>query len=335
MKYNISDIAKLSGVSKATVSRIINNKPNGFGKETKERVEKIIKELNYRPNELARSVGRSSSKMIGLIIPNISNQLYPPLVRGVDDYISQKGYTMLLCNSDSNPEIEQKHLLSFIDKRTDGIIICSGVSNEKFLKQYSKYNTPFVLIGRSFDKDYSDASITGDNEAASSMAVEFLIKNGNRNIAYLDGDPKVSGSIQKLKGYKQILFENGIQYNEEIVKNGDFSIEFGYKSVTNFLNSKTNFSAIFAGSDLIAIGAIKALKFNGIRVPEDVEVIGCDGIELSEIYEPNISTVSKPHYEMAQEASKMLIEIIEGKTSCMRHLTIKPTLVLRDTTKLI
>ncbi len=332
-KYTISDIAEICNVSKATVSRVINNKSCGVGEETKRRIQKTMKELNYRPSSLARSVATSCSHMIGLIIPDVSNLFYPSLIRGVSDYLDENGYSLCLSNSDSDPKKEKNHLLSMVDLRVDGVILCSGVSNENFLAQYRKYNVPIVFIGRTFDIHLSDGSITGDNTKGAEMAMKHLLSSGNRRIVYLDGNAGVSGAIQRYEGYRQALMQAGIELDESLVHFGDFTIEFGQTKLEELIRFGVKFDAVFAGSDLIGIGVVKALHAAGKKVPDEIEVIGFDGIELSEIFEPQLSTVRKPHYDMAREATRMLLSIIEGTAGEIRHISVQPTLILRNTTR--
>lgn len=332
-RYSIADIAKIAGVSKATVSRVINNKSEGVGLETKEKILDIIHQLNYRPNSLARSVAISRSKMIGLIIPDISNLFYPAIVRGVSDYIQQYDYSLLLYNSDSNAELERKQLLSMVDKRVDGVILCSGVSNEAFLKEYRRYGVPLVLIGRIFDSYLSDGSITGDNEKGLRMSTQYIIGHGNRKILYLEGNLATSGAMQRMAGYRRALEAAGIPYDEKLVYSGEFSIQYGYQAVQRAREAGVKFDAVVSGSDLIAIGAVKALREAGLRVWQDVEVIGFDNIELSKIFTPGLSTVSKPHYAMATEASRILLSCVEKEPVPLKHLIVETELVLRETTR--
>ena len=164
-KYRIAEIAEICGVSKATVSRVINHSAQGVGKETRNKVQKVIDELDYRPNVLARSIATRRSNMIGLITPDVSNFFYPEIIRSVTDYMDSKGYSVLIANSDYDPQKEAAQLLRMIDLRADGIILCSGVSNSEFLKDFRKYHVPLGLLGRTFDSSLSDVSISGNNVA--------------------------------------------------------------------------------------------------------------------------------------------------------------------------
>lgn len=332
-KYSIEEIAKLSGVSKATVSRVINNNPHGVSEKTKKRVQQVIDNLNYRPNVLARSIALNKSNMIGLIVPDVANFFYPTIIRSVTDYMSSKNYSVLLANSDYEPEKEASELLGMIDKRVDGIILCSGVSNSLFLRKFREYKIPIALLGRTFDSSLSDVSISGNNEIGGYKSAKFLLDGGNRKIVYIEGNPGISGSQQRLRGYKRALNESGITIDPALIINGEYSITFGKKTVDVLLDNGIEFDAIMTGSDLIAIGAVSELIKRGIQIPEEKEVIGFDNIELSSVFYPPLTTISKPHYDMAQHLSRQLINAIEGRKINLPHTVVEPFLVERETTR--
>lgn len=332
-KYTIGEIAEICHVSKATVSRVINNNPRGVGEETRQRILDTIQELNYRPNALARSVATARSGMVGLIVPDVSNFFYPKVIRGVMDYMDTKGYSVIVGNSDYNPEQEARQLLNLIDKRVDGIILCSGASNKKFLKEFRKYHVPIGLMGRSFDMALSDVSISGDNIKGAYKSAHYLIRAGYRRIAFVEGSFATSGGTQRLEGYRQAMAAAGIPVDPSILLEGDYTIEFGREAAKEILRKKSKVEAIMTGSDLVAIGIVAQLQESGLRVPEDIEVIGYDNIELASVFQPPLSTISKPHYDMAQHIAKQLIRVIEGERVSLPHMTVEPELVLRDTTK--
>ena len=332
-KISIAEIARICNVSKATVSRVINDSPIGVGEETRKRVKQVMEELNYRPNALARGVAVSRSFMIGVIVPDVSNFFYPRIIRGISDYLEKHGYSMIVCNSDYDPEKEAKLLMSLVDRRVDGVILCSGYSNKAFLEQYRKYQVPLVLLGRTFDSSVSNASITGDNVKGAKKAASYLIRGGNRRIVYVEGKTEISGSRQRLTGYKEALSEHQIPFDPKLLLSGDYSIEFGRQAARELLEKKIVFDAVMTGSDLIAIGLVSGLLDAGIRIPEDVEVMGFDNIELAEVFRPALSTVSKPHYQMAQYLAEQIVRIIEGEKPELAHVVVEPMLKLRQTTK--
>lgn len=333
MPYSIADIARKAGVSTTTVSRVINHISKGVSSATRERVQAVIYEMNYRPNLQARGIAKSRSGIIGVIIPDVSNLFYPQILRGIDDYISERGYSMMLCNSDSDPEQEKKQLLSMVDNRVAGVILCSGVSNESFLKNYGAYEMPLVMIGRNFDSQYADGCIIGDNEGGMYRSTEYMIGHGHKDILYLDGPAQVAGPMYRLVGFRHAAMDYKVPVQDDLVCLGEFSIEYGFDTVQWMLDNGRHFTAVIAGSDLIAIGAVKALLKNGVQVPGDVEVMGFDNIDLSSIFEPSLSTISKPHYAMAQEAARMLLEVIGGKRPAIHRVQTASELILRDTTR--
>lgn len=331
--YSIAEIAEICNVSKATVSRVINSSPHGVGEETRQKVLKVIEALNYRPNALARSIATARSGMVGLIVPDVSNFFYPRVIRGVMDYMDTKGYSVIVGNSDYNVDQEAKQLLNLVDKRVDGIILCSGVSNKRFLKEFRKYRIPIGLLGRSFDMALSDVSISGDNIKGAYKSADYLLQAGYRKIAFIEGNFNVSGGMQRLEGYKQAHAAMGIPMDHCLLMDGDYTIEYGRKAVRELLRKKMPFDAIMTGSDLIAIGAVAQLIASGLRVPDDVEVIGYDNIELSSVFYPPLSTISKPHYDMAWFVAEQLVKVIEDQKVQLPHMLVEPQLVLRATTK--
>ncbi len=333
MNYTISDIAKICGVSKATVSRVINNKSEGVGADTKERILETIKELNYRPNVLARSIAGVESKMIGVVVPDITNPYFPQLVRGIDDYLSDLGYTIFLCNSDNDSEKEKRHLYSFVDKRVDGIILATGMDNMEILDIIKQYNIPIVCVDRVLNTSNIDASVSVNNINGAMSATLYLMDKGNQKIAFLGGKKEVVNTIERKKGYEKAFKLRNQPIDEHLMLFGDFTIDSGMEMAKKLMNYTEDIDALFVGGDVIAIGVIKYLKSIGKRIPEDIEIIGFDGIELGQVFDPNLSTVSQPIYEMATQISKMLIHRIEGTLGSMRHIVIEPELVLRETTR--
>lgn len=333
LRYTISDIARIANVSKATVSRVINNKSEGVSKETAQRIRKIIKELGYRPNTLAQSIVSSKAKMLGLVIPDITNPFFPQLVRGIEDYANSCGYTVFLCNSDNDPKKEERYLLSFIDKRVDGVILASTGSHSFILEQLNNYNIPFVIVDRPLSNESADLCVYVNNYSGVYSAVEHLIRSGHRRIAFLGGTKNVITTNERFEGYKNALKDSHIPLDKSLIKFGDYSIISGTSMMEALLDNNTDFTAVMAGNDLIAIGAVKVLKRHGIRIPDECEIIGFDGIEMAEVFDPSISTVVQPIYEIAVDSAKLLIGKINGEITSSKKIVVEPSLVLRATTR--
>lgn len=333
MKYTISDIAKQCGVSKATVSRIINNKNTGFSKETKKLVMDKIGELHYRPNELARSVSTSESRTVGMLVPDIKNVTYMELICSAEQALAEQGYSLLLAQSAGSAETEQRLLLQMIDRRVDGVILCSGVANSAFLKEYRMYNRPIILIGRDFDRHISDGSIGGDNKSGAKQAIQYFLERGHQQIALIDGTAEGSGAKQRLEGYKEALLLNSIPFTPALVQSGEYTAGSGYRLTDALLKQKLPFTAVLTGGDPIAIGVLNRLAEEKIPVPGRVELIAFDNTELASLYQPPISSVHKPHHAMAREAVRMLLGKLQNPNAEVFHISVRPNLVLRKTTK--
>ena len=333
MRYTITDIAKLANVSKATVSRVINNKTEGVSQETSERIRAIIEEVGYRPNTLARSVAVQESMTLGLIIPDIANPFFPELVRGIEDYAEACGYTVFLCNSDNDPVKEEKYLMTFIDRRVDGIILASANSSSDVLARLSRYNVPFVLVDRPLSNVTQYAGVYADNYQGFYMSTEYFIKQGNKRIAFLGGPRTVVATRERFSGYRDAHRDANLHLDGALIKYDDFSIAGGERMMRELVDSRTEFEAVVAGSDLTAIGAMRTLHRHGIEVPNQCEVIDFDGIQLGDLMEPALSTVAQPIYEIGSSATRLLIEKLQGKLSTPRRLIFDPTLELKGTTK--
>lgn len=331
--YSIGEIARICGVSKATVSRVINNIPQGVGAETREKVLRTVQELNYRPNALARSVATSKSGTVGLVIPDVSNFFYSKVVRGVTDYMDNCGYSIIVANSDFDPEQEARQLLQLVDRRVDGILLCSGVSDKDYLCEFRQHKLPIAMLGRHYGSCCSDTSVICNNVRGTCKAVSHFLRNGSRRVVYVEGNPNVAHSLQRLEGYRQAHGEFDVPVHEELIFHGEFSIQFGREMARHLLESGIKFDDVVTGSDLIALGMVMEFQNRGVRVPEDVQVIGFDNIELTTSISPKLSTVSTPHYEMAQHISEQLIRLIRGETIPLPHTVVEPELILRETTR--
>lgn len=333
MKVTINDIAKLANVSKASVSRVINNKSEGVGKETRDRILKVIEEHQFQPSMLARGLVTKRTKTIGLIIPDITNPFFPQLVRGAEDYASKYGYNIFLGNTDKSVNKEKEYLDAFVEKSVDGVILTSNISEAdsqyKLLKQSS---TPCVLLDRYVEYEDYEAGVYLDNVKGAYMATELLLSHGHTNIAFIAGPLMVATSVNRIAGFKKAHNEKGLPINDDLIVEGDYMMDSGYKLVDRLIEEGKKFTAIVAGNDMMAIGAMKALKRRGIGIPNDIEIVGFDNIEISQIVEPALSTVAQPAYEMGAQGAKLLIKLIEKKKLRNKNVILEPELIIRGST---
>lgn len=339
MKITISDIAKLANVSKATVSRVINNKTEGVGKETREKILNIMQECNYQPSLLAQSLVTKKTKSIGLIIPDIMNPFFPQVVRGAEDYANKHGYHIFLCNSDKSIEKEKEYIKNFVEKSVDGVILASNMSKDESKNTSDAYNLlkqrniACVLLDRFIENNNYTAGVYLDNIKGAYMATDFLLNHNHKEIAFITGPLAVETSANRLKGYEMALNNRGVSLNTELVMQGDYIVNSGYNHTMKLLEHGKKFTAIFAANDLMAIGAIKALRCKNIKIPDEVEVIGFDNIEISQLVEPALSTIAQPMYEMGRIGARLLIKLIGSLELKSKSIMLEPELILRGTTR--
>ncbi|WP_262173762.1 LacI family DNA-binding transcriptional regulator [Saccharococcus sp. Marseille-Q5394] len=322
---SIRDVAKHASVSVATVSRVLNDK--GYvGAETRKKVEAAIAELNYRPNEVARSLFKKQSKTIGLILPDIMNPFFPELARAIEDTASKLGYTVILCNSDEDEEKAQRYVDVLLQKYVDGIIISSNTIQEKTIRELT---IPVVCIDREISKDIP--TIVVDNKNGARMATRFLIEKGRRKIAHIRGPLDIVNANERCEGYREIVADEQ-WFNESYIVNGNYRMETATEAVLELLRQHPEIDGIFAANDTMAIGAMKAAYQHGLKVPEDISIIGFDGIALGKASIPELTTIEQPLYELGQKAAKVLIKLIKGQVIEETFYQFDVQLVERDST---
>ena len=332
----IKDIARLSGVSVSTVSRVLNNHPD-VSKDAKEKVLAVVEEYNYIPNTSARELGKSSSDNIGVVVRGMSNPFYTKIITEIGSGIEKAGYTMVMQQIGSEEDEIMTAARMERDKRLQGLIFLGGCLDYT-KERMTSINVPYVCCtfnnqyGTLDKSDYSSVCID-DNQAAYD-AVEYLVNEGHKKIAVLLSGAN-DGSVSQVRyaGYERALKDFGIRVDENlIIELNSFNIAEAYNGMKNWLKKKYEFSAVFAISDNMAMGAMKALREAGKNVPKDVAVIAIDGIEASEYMNPVLSTICQPMEKMGSEAVKLLVDIIKGKRS-HKHVIVPTSLREGETLK--
>lgn len=333
-KLTIKDIAKMAGVSIATVSMILNNKDESISSSTRERVLKIIEENNYISNKMARSLVTRQTKTIGLVIPDITNPFFPELARGAEDKANEAGYNIIFCNTDDDLHKEEKYLNMLAEKMVDGIIFTQSANRSGEISGIDRIAIPFIVIDRNVESENIRGKVLVDNEAGAYQAVSYLLKEGYRKIILINGEPTAQTTLDRMAGYKRALQEHGIDFNEEYVWSGHFKSQWGEEAIKLILERKIPFDAVFCGNDLIAISAVKALKNAGFAIPDDVGVIGFDDIYMAQMVEPELTTVRQPNYEMGYKAVELLVEVLENPEQVVeRNIILQTELIIRKSTK--
>ena len=331
MATSIKDVAKEAGVSIATVSRVLND-VDVVNEETKKKVLAAIKKLGYRPNIVARSLKTQKTRTIGIIIPDISNQFYPEIVRGAEDVANIYDYNIMLCNTDLDIEKEMEYLKVLKEKMADGVLYMSNSLESKILDLIKQLQLPMVLVETTNEKE-SIPSVTIDNEKAAYEGVTYLIKNGNKNIAYIgENTDMANANAIRYKGYRKALEENNLELDKSKVYFGNVKAKDGYKGMSEIL-SKTKVDSVFCTSDEVAMGAINALRDNNIRVPEDVDVMGFGNIYSASIFYPKLTTVAQPTYDMGSVGMRKLIKLINKQGLEKKKYVLSHKLIERDSCK--
>ena len=328
----IKDVAKIAGVSVGTVSNVLNELET-VTEKNKIKVMETIKALGYKPNKIAASLSKKKTMNIGLIIPDVSSPFYSDLIKGVTENLDVHGYNVFLCGSGNDIKKESKILKDLVSMWIDGIILIPVYSDKRDVSEIKKIDAPMVLVNREIDGITKDIVIF-DNFGGAYEATDFLIKNNHKKIVILNG-PKYSKPFEdRLLGWKASMEEHDL-YKKNLVFYGDFSVESGYEMMLRSLNNLKKIDAVFASSDLIALGALNALEENNIKVPDDISIIGFGDIYLSKFLKPSLTTIRRPFYNIGKTAVLILLEKIEGKSDekeC-RKFVIKGKLEIRNSVK--
>ena len=282
MRITMDEIAKLAGVSKATVSRVLNDSECGVGEQTRVRVKKIAEELGYSVEQTEKKKNVSFTRYIALILPDITNPFFADLAKSVEDSLRRKGYSLVLANTDFSEDNEAAQIRELMVKRLEGILLVpSGIRAREEHDLPRRYQIPMVLVDRKLEGISDIPGVYSNNEYASVISCEHLIRKGARDIVFISGPLNVSTSIERFEGYKAVLAQHSIPFRPEMCRHGSYTVESGYNAVLELERSGISYSAILAANDLMALGALKAVREFGYRVPEDVQIIGFDNIEFS------------------------------------------------------
>ena len=329
----INDVARLAGVSTTTVSHIING-TRYVSDDLKERVEKAIAELGYRPNSMARGLRRGESKTIGLIVPDNSNPFFAEILRSIENIGYSSGYSVILCNSDSDIQKEIAYTDLLFAKQVDGIVFITTTNSCEHLQQLTDGGIPIVVIDRDIPLKGTDVLLV-DNFQGGYDATRYLIELGHRNIACITGPSRFTPSADRVNGYKKALTETGIEVNDDWIVAGDFQFLGGENGVEQLLSLSNRPTAIFACNDLMALGAMRSLRKAHLSVPKDISLIGFDDISLTSVVSPALTTVAQPIQKISELAFELLINRIQKKSDAFeeKRVVLPTQLIIRESCK--
>jgi len=329
MKVTIKDVAKKANVSITTVSRVINKIEGYTNEETKKRILKVIEELDYKPNALARSLVTKRTKTIGLILPDISNPFFPSIAKSVEDLVNELGYNLILCNSYDDTEKEANYINVLKEKCVDGILLSSKQTKDKY--DIYKDDIPMVFIDRKPEVEVK-YGVFVDNYNGAYNATKHLIDLGHRSIACITGPKNINTTIERLRGYKDALIDNHIECDETIIKSNDYAIEGGYEAAKDLIKNH-NITAIFTHDDLMACGVYKAAKELSYKIPDDISVVGFDDITLVEFLDPPLTTIKQPTEDIGKVSVEILMDLIENNKIQGKIISLDTELIVRESTK--
>ncbi|WP_258099805.1 LacI family DNA-binding transcriptional regulator [Marinoscillum pacificum] len=332
-KTTIHEIAKALNTTASTVSRALNNNPR-ISEETRNKVLKMAEKLGYEPNTMAASLRRGHSKIIGIIVPYADRIFFSSVIRGIEEEVKKSGYNVIICQSYEKIENEVDDVNALMAAQVAGIIISISRETNKYdhLKKVMNKNKPLVLFDRTAET-INTSSVAIDDFQGAYSAVNHLIENGFKQIAFFSGNKKVSIFRERFRGYQAAMRDNNLLIPDEYIIEVPSDVDQG-KLVTQQLMSLPNPpDAICSSSDFSALGAIKWLKENNFKVPDDVGVIGFGNDPFTQYLEPTMTSVDQKSKDMGKTAAQVLLEQLEGKNSIARKVLLSPELIIRDSSQ--
>jgi LacI family transcriptional regulator len=331
VSVRLIDIAKKTGFSVSTVSRVLHNglRKHKISDKTKEQIKKAAKELGYKPNILARGLKLKKTHDIGVIVPDVSNPFFAALVKSIGEEVRKIGYSLILCDSNENILIEKEAIQLLLGKRVEGLIMASVGLFDEHIKNLEQSNLPVVMVDRCFDGLNFD-SICVNNFKGSYLGTQHLIKEGHRKIAFIQGLPGTSTNEERLQGFKQALNSAKITIRNEYIVGDDFRSLNGYLQTKTLLNLTDPPTAIFTAGDLIALGAFQALKEENLNIPNNISIATFDDPAFASFLSPPLTAIKQPVEEMGIMAIKLIMSRMQDINSDKKRILLQPQLIVRN-----
>jgi LacI family transcriptional regulator len=332
MPVTLKELAARANVHPSTISRVANNDPSlRIAQATRSRIEALLRETEYRPNGIARGLKLRQTLVWAVVIPDITNPFFGALFRGIEDGALPRGYNVLLCNTDGSPERQRSHLQSLTARRVDGVILASTVLKDPAVRWLRHQGIPYVLVNR-FSDEALDPFVGSDDVTGARLATQHLVGLGHVRIAHLAGQTSVSTGVQRRRGYQAALAEAGLGFDPELLVDAGFTEDGGARNTERLLGLKHPPTAIFAVTDMTAVGAYAAARRLGIRIPEDLAIVGYNDIPLAGRLIPGLTTVHVPIHELGSAAARMLFDQIATGELAPKKVVFAPQLVVRGST---
>ncbi len=328
MPVTLHELARAAGVSVSTVSRALNSSAHPVNEETRKLILDLAAKMDYRPNVAARGLKTDRTYTIGLVVYNIASPFTPVLIRGIQEYLKQHDYFSIIISTDWDPDLEGEAVHQLISRSIDGVIFVE-TWRDMTNKPLDLANKPYVYVYRLFDGEYAN-SVNIDDRAGAVLAVEHLVKLGHRRIGYINGPQGWASSRDRLLGYKDVLEKHEIPFDPELVQEGNWEVQSGNQAACRLMKIGNRPTAIFAANDLMALGAIYGIQNTGLKVPEDVAVVGYDDQDFAGFSKPTITTVRSPAFEMGKLAAKLILDRLENQIEILDPIKVPGTLVIRE-----
>jgi LacI family transcriptional regulator len=329
----LKEVALRAGVHVTTASRALNPATSSLvNAATMRRVQAAARELRYQPNAMARGLKTSRSMSVGVLLPDLTNPLFPPIVRGIEDVLAASGYTTLIANTDNDAERQTTLFDTLRARQVDGIIVATAHREDKLFVDAYNEGTKIVLVNRRIDQSDIPA-VTGDDHDGVAMAVRHLIEIGHTRIAHIAGPQNTTTGRSRLRAYRQALEDAGITPDPALVviTNGFTEVE-GARATRTMLDSGRPPTAMVAANDMIALGCLDVFSERRLRCPEDLSLVGFNDMPFIDRLTPPLSTVRVPHYQIGAEAARMLLDRLANPDLPAKSITLPATLVLREST---
>jgi DNA-binding LacI/PurR family transcriptional regulator len=325
---SIKDIARLAGVSVSTVSRVLTDSPL-VGEASRARVRRAIDETRYRPNLLARGLRSGSGTVIGLAVPEIQLEAFATFVHFTQRACAEHGYGLMVGSTGGSPEVEDAFIEDLLRRHVDGIIFSRVSDRSRVIKVVDRSNIPVVIFDRSLGRE-NIPSVVLDNFLAGSLAAEHLVGLGHRAIGVVTGPQDIALSRDRHRGFLAALSKHGVELPAAWVFEGDFRLEGGREAAEAFLAEGLPFTALWCHNDLMALGAMRGFARQGVRIPEDLSVVGMDDTSLCQLSDPTLSTVAQPFEDMCRRAVELIVHMRSGRPPRERRVVLAPGIVNRE-----
>jgi LacI family transcriptional regulator len=329
----LRDVARVAGVHPATVSRALNEETRGLvNEETARRVLKAAEKLGYQPNPIARGLKTNQSYTIGVLIPDLTNPLFPPILRGIEDRLETAGYTPLIANTDNDPERELLDSQTMRARQVDGIIAATARRDHRLHDALLEAGIELVLVNRR-QEELPVSSATADDLMGMRLSVEHLASLGNRRIAHLAGPLDYSTGLDRYEGFHEAMRAAGLEPDPELVLVAEaFTESEGARLCGQLMSDGRQFTAVAAANDLLALGCYDVFADRGVSCPADISVVGFNDMPFAARFNPPLTTIHIPHYEIGKAAGELMLERLQDGDSQPRDIRLEPSLTVREST---